>query len=139
MTKPIDEQIAFLSRRVHELDTLAKHLGDRIDNCTVAECHRLTAILESLNELKRLKAIDAVQVPNGEVFTCGSCGFPQMVKRSDYDTLRDLLADTQTKVVGLEKQVTMFADALALIDAVVADPQIAALIDAAMQNERKEL
>jgi hypothetical protein len=76
---PIDEQIAHQKKFIVDA---AAFYGDE------AALLKEKAVLASL---ERLKKIDEVQVPEGEVFTCGSCGFPQMVKRSDYDTLRDLL------------------------------------------------
>jgi hypothetical protein len=81
----IDEQIEYMKRIVG----IGKHGGwGDID------------VLASLEELKRIKS---VQVPEGEVFTCGSCGFPQMVKRSDYDTLRDLLKRESERADDLQK------------------------------------
>jgi hypothetical protein len=74
---PIDDQIA------HEIEQFELH----------AQIHGEAdpMMAEKIASLEELKRIREVQVPEGEVFTCGSCGFPQMVKRSDYDTLRDLL------------------------------------------------
>ena len=66
------------------------------------------AILASLEELKRIRE---VQVPEGEVFTCGSCGFPQMVKRSDYDTLRDLLKRESADAKHYREKSDMLSDA----------------------------